>query len=237
MKTMQQMFLSGLLMACLSGCATHELMNQGQRTHNVTKTEKHTLVNDRVLAFAKPVMPIANVPANSIVIVGEQNSYVLTAGADEFVTLIGRLDAKYIRLTKSLDFYSEKNDGQFSGELAFKYRKLTEDVSKEERQFLLQNNVTDCTSYEDKNLKASGFCFSIPLKGVVFPAVNNASGLKKFSKPYPMTIYTTTSTTSVEHHQSGTGKSVAKKLILLPFAVAFDVVTLPFQAIGEIFDD
>lgn len=215
----------------LTGCATHELMNKGGSS-TYTEEQRQVLVEDSVLAFARPAMPLPNVPNNSIVIVGNKNSYVLTSGADEFVALIGKLDARYITLTKGLDFYSA-NDGHFSGNLSFKYRKLVDDVTKAEKDYFLQHNVKDCTSYDDKNLQAQSFCFDIPLQGVIYPAVTNPSSVKKLSKPYPISIYTTTEVTKTRQES---GKNVAQKLILLPFALAFDVATLPFQALNEIFD-
>lgn len=215
----------------LTGCATHELMNKGGSS-TYTEKQRQVLVEDSVLAFARPATPLANVPSNSIVIVGNKNSYVLTSGADEFMALIGKLDARYITLTKGLDFYSA-NDGHFSGTLSFKYRKLADDVSKAEKDYFLQHKVRDCTSHDDKNLQAQSFCFDIPLEGVVYPAVTNPNSVQKLSKPYPISIYTTTEVTKTRHES---GKSVAQKLILLPFALAFDVATLPFQALNEIFD-
>lgn len=219
------------LAVTLSGCATHELLSQGG-TKTTTETKKQVLVDDHVLAFAKPAYPLPNMPSNSLVIVGQKHSYVLTSGADEFLALIGKLDAKNITLTKGLDFYSA-NDGKFSGSLSFKYRKLAEDVSKAERNYFLQHGVRECTSYDDKNLQAQSFCFDIPLQGVIYPAVSNPASLKHLSKPYPVTIYTEVETSKVEYES---GKSVFRKLVLLPFAVAFDAATLPFQALNEIFD-
>lgn len=219
------------LAVALSGCATHELLSQGG-TKTTTETKKQVLVDDHVLAFAKPAYPLPNMPSNSLVIVGQKHSYVLTSGADEFLALIGKLDAKNITLTKGLDFYSA-NDGKFSGSLSFKYRKLAEDVSKAERNYFIQHGVRECTSYDDKNLQAQSFCFDIPLQGVIYPAVSNPASLKHLSKPYPVTIYTEVETSKVEYES---GKSVFRKLVLLPFAVAFDAATLPFQALNEIFD-
>lgn len=224
------LLLSALItVSALSGCATHTLMNKG--TYTNTKTVKQTLVEDVVMAFGKPAVVLPQMPSNAVVIVGQKQSYVLTHGASEFERLIGRLDPRYISLTEPLDFYSANNDGKFTGELAFKYTRLADQVSPQELDFFLQNNVKDCTSQSDKSLGAKGFCFSIDLQGVVYPAVSNQHSLKALSKAYPVRIYT--KKTEQVHHQ---GKNPAETLVLLPFAVAFDVITLPFQALNKIFD-
>jgi hypothetical protein len=43
-------------------------------------------------------------------------------------------------------------------------------------------------------------------------------------------------TNKKEMEHTSSRNNPAKKLVLLPFAVAFDVITSPFQAAAEIFD-
>lgn len=230
---MKTPLLTALLTATLtlSGCATHTLLSKDSGGVETQKVKK-TLANDHVLAFGKPSLPLPNLPADAVVIVGQKNSYVLTEGGGQFTRLLTRLDPKHIKLTKPLDFYSANNDGQFTGELAFKYTKLKDEVSNDELNFFLQNNVEECTSQSDKSLNAQSFCFSIPLKGLSYPAVSNQSELKALSRAYPVSIYTHEEQTTYRQGES----DPVQKLVLFPFAVAFDVVTLPFQAIGKIFD-
>jgi uncharacterized protein YceK len=52
------------------------------------------------------------------------------------------------------------------------------------------------------------------------------------SKPYQVSIYTH----KQETYSSKSGMNPFEKLVLLPFAVAIDVVSLPFQAAEKIFD-
>ena len=214
----------------LTGCATATLLEKdnGVRTQNI----KTTLVNDNVIAFAKPANAIPNLPSDSVVIVGQKHNYVLTQGGGRFVSIISALDPKYIQIKRQLAFYSEKNDGQFSGSLPFSYVKLAEDVTKEDRAFFIKNNAEECTTSSDQKLKAQRFCFDLKLAGVVYPTANNLSSLKSLSKPYEISIFTTN---QVKDY-SKTGNKAFGKLVLFPFAVAFDVVTLPFQAIHQIFD-
>lgn len=214
----------------LTGCATATLLDKdsGIRTHNV----QSTLVDDTVIAFGKPVQTVAGLPADSIVIAGQKNSYVLTQGGARFAKLISTLDPKNIQITKELSFYSAKNDGHFSGSLPLAFVKLSEDVTKADREFFIENGAEECTTSSDQRLKAQRFCFNIKLAGVVYPVASNSSALKALSKPYQVKIYTTE---QVKDYSKASGKT-ADKLMLFPFAVAFDVVTLPFQAVYKIFD-
>ena len=211
----------------LSGCATSALLEKDSGG-TYTTTQKRVLTNDVVVAFGKP----SNIPSDAVVIVGQRNSYVLVEGGTRFNNLITRLDPRHISLTKGLDFYSANNDGSFTGELAFKYTKLKAEVTNEELNFFLQNGVKECTNHSESNLGAQSYCFDIPLKGHTYPAVSNQSSLKALSKAYPVTIYTNEQTTAYREGQS----SSVEKLVLFPFAAAFDVVTLPLQIIGQIFD-
>ena len=214
----------------LAGCATSKLINKGHETSS--RTIKVTLVEDSVIAFGKPAQSLQGIPQHSIVIAGQKNSYILTEGAAQFITLINKLEPHNIQITKSLSFYSANNDGRFSGKLPLSYVKLTEDISKKDLEFFIANGAEECSTSSDKRMSAQRFCFNINLSGVVFPAANNLSSLKALSKPYQVTIYT-------EKKESYTTKSnlnPLEKLVLLPFAVAIDVVALPFVAAEKIFD-
>jgi len=81
-------------------------------------------------------------------------------------------------------------------------------------------------------MQAQRFCFDLKLKGVVYPAANNLTSLKPLSKAYQVTIYTN----KEESYKSKSSLNPFEKLVLLPFAVAIDVVSLPFQAADKIFD-
>ncbi len=62
----------------LTGCATATLLDKDDGIR--TKTVSEVLINDYVVAFGKPAQVIPNIPQDSIVIVGQQYSYVLTHG-------------------------------------------------------------------------------------------------------------------------------------------------------------
>lgn len=226
-RTTSAIAITGL---CLTGCATKTLINKDNKTY--TRTKRVTLVEDNVVAFGRPAQMSSNLPKDSIVIAGQENSYILTQGGSQFVGLISKLDAKNIQMTRDLSFYSEKNDGNFSGTLPLSYIKLKEDLSKKDLEFFIENGAKECSSSSDERMQAQRFCFDIKLAGVVYPAANNLTSLKALSKPYQVTIYTN----KEESYKSKSGMNPLEKLVLLPFAVAIDVVSLPFQAAEKIFD-
>ena len=226
-RTTSAIAITGL---CLTGCATKTLINKDNKTY--TRTERVTLVEDNVVAFGRPAQMSSNLPKDSIVIAGQKNSYILTQGGSQFVSLISKLDAKNIQMTRDLSFYSEKNDGNFSGTLPLSYIKLKEDLSKKDLEFFIENGAKECSSSSDERMQAQRFCFDIKLAGVVYPTANNLTSLKALSKPYQVTIYTN----KEESYKSKSGMNPLEKLVLLPFAVAIDVVSLPFQAAEKIFD-
>ncbi|MEG1696980.1 MAG: hypothetical protein RR282_07715 [Acinetobacter sp.] len=226
-RTTSAIAITGL---CLTGCATKTLINKDNKTY--TRTERVTLVEDNVVAFGRPAQMSSNLPKDSIVIAGQKNSYILTQGGSQFVGLISKLDAKNIQMTRDLSFYSEKNDGNFSGTLPLSYIKLKEDLSKKDLEFFIENGAKECSSSSDERMQAQRFCFDIKLAGVVYPTANNLTSLKALSKPYQVTIYTN----KEESYKSKSGMNPLEKLVLLPFAVAIDVVSLPFQAAEKIFD-
>ncbi|EPF75534.1 hypothetical protein GCM10025882_12980 [Acinetobacter gyllenbergii] len=213
-----------------TGCATSTLIKKDNRSY--TRTTKVTLVEDNVVAFGRPAQTATNLPKDSIVIAGQQKSYILTQGGTQFVTLISKLDPKNIQITRDLNFYSEKNDGHFLGTLPLSYVKLKEDLSKKDLEFFIENGAKECSTSSDERMQAQRFCFDIKLAGVVYPVANNLCSLKALSKPYQVTIYTQ----KEESYKSKSGLNPLEKLVLLPFAVAIDVVSLPFQAADKIFD-
>ncbi|WP_017395832.1 hypothetical protein [Acinetobacter haemolyticus] len=227
-KTMIALAITGSFLS--AGCATKTLITKDSKTY--TRTAKVTLVEDNVVAFGQPAQATSNLPKDSIVIAGQKNSYILTQGGSQFATIINKLDPKNIQITRDLNFFSEKNNGHFSGTLPISYVKLKEDLSKKDLEFFIENGAKECSSSSDTRMQAQRFCFDIKLAGVVYPTANNLSSLKALSKPYQVTIYTQ----KQESYKSRSSLNPLEKLVLLPFAVAIDVVSLPFQAAEKIFD-
>lgn len=221
--------ISMLSASVLSGCATKKLIDKDS-VH--TRDVRVNLVEDSVVAFGRPAQPVTNLPANSLVIAGYKNSYILTQGGTQFVTIINRLDPKNVQMTRELSFYSEKNDGYFRGTLPLEYVKLQEDFNKQDLDFFIQNSAVECSTSSDDRMNAQRFCFNLKLEGRVYPRANNLSSLKALSKPYQVSIYTLGKETYKDH----SSLNPLEKLALFPFAVAIDVVSFPFQAADKIFE-
>lgn len=230
--------LVGVSMAAIvasSGCATSSLLNEGS-VKTSTQTTKQVLVEDQLVAFGRPAQPLVNMPASSVVIVGEKNSYVLTQGGAEMVNLLTNLTPQNIQVDNDMTFYSPKNDGYFQGQMKLSYAKLKDEFKRSDYQFFLQNGGTECTSASDTRMGAQRFCFTVPIKGGVYPQVSNLSLIqskyKALTKPYAVTIYTQAASTQTS--RNGRGANGAQKLVLLPFALAFDVITFPFQLLDGV---
>lgn len=221
---------TGLAMLLLtSGCATTELM-ESKSSQNSRNSAKQVLVEDQLVAFGRPAQALPNMPASSVVIVGEKNSYVLSQGGPEMVNILTNLTPKNIQVDSDMNFYSPRNDGYFQGEMKMSYAKLKDEFKRSDFQFFLQNGGKECTDASDQRIGAQRFCFTVPIKGAVYPAVSNLSLIQSkynaLTKPYPVTIYTQSQSAA------RSGNNAAEKLVLLPFALAFDVITFPIQLIG-----
>ncbi len=214
-----------------SGCATSSLLESNSRVS--TQTTKAVLSEDQIVAFGRPAQALPKMPNATMVIVGEKNSYVLTQGGTEMVSLLSNLTPKNIQVDNDMSFNVPNNDGYFQGEMKLSYAKLKDEFKRSDYQFFLQNNGRDCTSASDQRIDAQRFCFSVPVKGAIYPQVSNLSMIQSnyraLSKPYTVSFYTQTKQNQV--NRSGT--NAAQKLVLLPFALAFDVVTFPFQLLDN----
>ncbi|PAT65002.1 hypothetical protein CIK80_05230 [Psychrobacter sp. JB193] len=221
--------LSALLAS--SGCATSSLLESNSRVS--TQTTKTILSEDQIVAFGRPAQALPKTPNATMVIVGEKNSYVLTQGGTEMVSLLSNLTPKNIQVDNDMSFDVPNNNGYFQGEMKLSYAKLKDEFKRSDYQFFLQNNGRDCTSASDQRIDAQRFCFSVPVKGAIYPQVSNLSMIQSnyraLSKPYTVSFYTQTQQDQI--NRSGT--NAAQKLILLPFALAFDVVTFPFQLLDN----
>lgn len=227
--------LSLMLMVGLSGCATISLLEEKSSHAYTTNTTKEVkLVDDTVIAFGKPAQPLPNAPANSVVIVGEKNSYVLMQGGQQVAEILTRLDPKYIQLTRELSFYSAKNDGTFTGSLDLSYARLKDEYTRADYDFMLSHGGQECSTASDLRMNAQRFCFKAPLQGGVYPAVSNLnliqSKFRPLSHPYHVTINTQVNEQNTTYTN---GTNPIAKLVMLPFALAFDVVTLPVQILAN----
>ncbi|GAA0309124.1 hypothetical protein [Psychrobacter aestuarii] len=214
-----------------SGCATSSVLNKGA---SYTDTQKVVLSTDQIVAFGKPAEMLPRTPNASMVIIGEKKSYVLTEGGTEMINLLSNLDPRYITVKNAMEFEVPNNDGYFEGDMRLSYAKLKEEFSKRDYQYFLQNDGKDCTTDSDNRINAQRFCFDVPVRGAIYPAVSNLNVIRAnyrpLSKPYTVSFYTN------KQDVRNNSKTTADKLILLPFALAFDVVTLPLQILEKAAD-
>ncbi|MGP9518661.1 hypothetical protein [Psychrobacter sp. AOP7-C1-14] len=222
--------IAGALFATVlasSGCATSSLLDDNG--HVTTNTTKQILSEDQIVAFGRPAQVLPKMPNASMVIVGEKNSYVLTQGGTEMVNLLSNLSQKNIQVDNDMSFHVPNNNGYFQGKMKLSYAKLKDEFKRSDYQFFLQNNGKECTSESDQRINAQRFCFSVPVKGAIYPQVSNLgliqSSYRALTKPYTVSFYTETQQDVVTR----SGPNGAQKLVLLPFALAFDVVTFPLQ--------
>lgn len=227
--------LAGAALAALiasSGCATSSLLESGNQVVT-TKATKNILSEDQIVAFGRPAQALPKMPNATMVIVGEKNSYVLTQGGTEMVNLLTNLTPKNIQVDNDMSFYVPNNDGYFQGEMKLSYAKLKDEFKRSDYQFFLQNNGRECTSASDQRINAQRFCFNVPVKGAIYPQVSNLSMIQSnyraLTKPYTVSFYTQ----SQQNQVSRSGANSAQKLVLLPFALAFDVITFPFQLLDQ----
>ena len=226
--------ITGASLAALlvtSGCATSSLLDSDNRVN--TTTTKSVLSEDQIVAFGRPAQALPKTPNATMVIVGEKNSYVLTQGGTEMVNLLTNLTPKNIQVDNDMSFSVPNNDGYFQGEMKLSYAKLKDEFKRSDYQFFLQNNGRECTSASDQRIQAQRFCFSVPVKGAIYPQVSNLSliqsNYRALTKPYMVSFHTETQQDQITR----SGANTAQKLVLLPFALAFDVVTFPLQLLDN----
>lgn len=227
--------ISGSLLALLasSGCATSALLDDNGVT-TTSKSVRSILSQDQIIAFGRPATMLPKMPTASMVIVGEKNSYVLSQGGTEMVNLLTNLTAKNIKVENDMAFEVPNNDGYFQGQMKLSYAKLKDEFNRNDYQFFLQNGGMECSSASDLRINAQRFCFTVPVQGAIYPQVSNLSMIQSnyrpLSKPYTVTFYGQTQQTQT----TNSGTNAAGKLVLLPFALAFDVVTFPIQLLDSL---
>ncbi len=229
--------ITGVALAALlasSGCATSALLDSDSRVTTSTKAVKHVLSEDQIVAFGRPAQTLPKMPSATMVIVGNNNSYVLSQGGTEMVRLLTTLTPQNIQVNNEMSFEVPNNDGYFQGQMQLSYVKLKDEFKRSDYQFFLQNGGQECSSASDTRMNAQRFCFNVPVKGAIYPPVSNLSLIQSqyrpLSKPYTVSFYSQMQQNEVTRN----GKSGAEKLILLPFAVAFDVITFPVQLLDSI---
>lgn len=213
--------LSLSIVAFLNGCAT-ALLSTTPVTSTVVK--QRTIDQDVVRAIGYPTN-VGN-KLDGLVLLGDKFTYWITDGDKKIELMAKRLNPKYIEMEDVTTIVVEAD--RFSGRINFVYDKGDTDYSSSE-----MSDLSKLCTEETRPGKWFGFgqrihyrCW-IYVSGSLYSGQNLAAqGISNLSKGRSVRL------TSIEG--SGTtvdSRKVVDQLTTLPFAVAFDVLTLPFQAI------
>lgn len=223
----KKFLMTSVMVMTLSGCAT---IMVGAMEPDKTPV-KQLLIEDKVVAFARPAEN-AQVAGN-VVIVGENYSYVLTDGGQKLTQLITTLSPSHFNVTNDLHF-DMVDKSKFKGTVWLAY-KLSKTMSeKEQLDILTQNKAKPCPKefavLEQANVvQATRYCLSVYIEGDIHPKIKNFDAISaqtnSLTRPYKVKIHQTTS-----YRRSKA--DIAQRILILPLAIAFDVVTLPVQVVG-----
>ncbi len=226
---LQRLFRMGLavfLVTQLSGCATFlVLIGNGSLFGGseplVSEVSEQVLVmEDELVALGHPKSS-ARSDSALIAIVGKKNTYVMDKGGEQLQHIISSLDRSLIRVgynEQPIEFnLSSAQDAQgnavqlVKGTVRIAYNKPEAQLTAAELTQLKQLNFSVSPKL------ATGY---IDFSGYVYPPANNLSEIQtQFLKSYPIKFSKTV--THTEHD--------VLRIVALPFAVGFDVVTFPLQ--------
>ncbi|NOU40476.1 MAG: hypothetical protein HOO85_04315 [Methylotenera sp.] len=220
MKT-QSLKIIGIIMSAIfmSSCAT-AMLSTAEVSH--TTSSKTLVMEDTIIATAKPVTNAeVAVSKNSIVLIGLNNTYHINEGSESISKLL-TLDPKYMSLHHDNPIEFNIYGSKFNGIVDVQYTK--DNYLLEELMLLNQLNFKSHTRPEKG--KGEYFETSFRVKGNIYAKTNvNEAVAKNFSAGRKIKFVTT------EYKRSVDAGRMADKLIALPFAIAFDVVTAPVQLI------
>ncbi len=221
-----------LSLLCLTGCSPNSKV--GGNVSDLLSPqyrydyERVTLIEDNVVAFGKLAQPSSDLPSDAVVVAGEKYSYVITEGAMAFQSLFSQLEPKYIRFHHDLSFYHPYGiNNQFSGTIRFDYAPPS-GLSAQEQALFKSYGVAPCAC--GSSSKSSANSFELKLSGLIYPVANNIKRLQPLSKAYKVSVY---QTEKVKKRLPDT--PLAEKIALFPIALAVDVIALPFQGLGIVY--
>ncbi|MDO3665853.1 hypothetical protein [Acinetobacter higginsii] len=233
-KLFNQKIFSCCLLSCLfmTGCSSNRVIGETTRDLFTKYESGHqwtTLIEDDVVAFAKPSIPLPNEPTDSIIIAGKQYSYVINKGGGEFVQLLNQLNPQYIQISRDLDFIAPAADSnRFSGKFRFAYTPANGNLSEKEQALFKQYGVAPCHCIN----KQEPHRFELSLEGTVYPAISTIQSLQPLSKPYHVRIQ------YLDYKSGKVPLSTKEKLAhlpLLPFTLTLDAIVLPSKVLGVIY--
>lgn len=220
-----------LICFSLSACHTNRVIGANSIDLFTEKTtteydKRFLVIEDDVIAFARPATPIEGLPTESVVVVGKKYSYVITQNASGFVEIFSQLNPQYITFHRDLDFQYQgdaSNDLPFSGGIRFQYAPPN-GLSLKEKALFAKYGVVPCDCSTQKAAEAKKVDFLFQIEGKIYPMVKNIGTLNSFSRPYQVKIYERrTVETPIAKDP------LAERLALLPISLSIDVIELPFK--------
>ncbi len=217
-----------------SGCF-FTVMSAANSKHFVTKETKakETVVfEDDIIAVGEAASTSSILPKNSLILLGEKNSYAIENGSSILKTFITKLSG-WVTVNNGhpIKLVIENEEHTFHGKLVLNYYSQGSDYSEYELRIL--------NGFKDK-VKIAGFAWNreksglsvvsnttINVAGKIFPPVKDISNIKtKLKHPRRVTFITKGETKRVFSPVQAAGAVT----VLLPIVVGMDVVTLPLQA-------
>lgn len=221
MRQIKTISLCVLLALPLSACNTADLVLDRKQTK--TRFVDAILIEDQVIAFGRAAQSNNEFPQNSLIMAGQKQSYVITEGSELLQKMAERLNPQYVTQTYQFRFLSKDNDGHFTGSFPIEYVVPKHVKAEPNVQFLLQQGAEHKHDTETE----SRYLLHLNISGKVYPAVQNLKSLKSLSRPYKVEIYT--QKTEDYKSREGYNFSTGQMILLTPFVLVFDIVTLPVK--------
>lgn len=189
-----------------------------------TETTKTLVAEDSIVAIGRPKVGDESPRKSDLVLVGLANTYTLKNGFEDIEKIAEDLDPKFLQVNADRPIDLMISGDRFYGSVVMVYGGngfvYTDDsVSKLTRLGFSKSTIANSSGKSEVVYRRN-----FDLAGKIYAKVNNLDDVsKKFSKNRPVRFYTETST-EIKDAGKELGKAAA-----LPFAIAFDVVTLPIQ--------
>ncbi|MFZ3087058.1 MAG: hypothetical protein WA123_03240 [Methylotenera sp.] len=211
-------------MTLLSGCATTLLASGGQGVTNTT-TVSTLVMEDEIVATGHPKPDHENqVEINSVVLIGNKNTYHITKGTKE-IDFLTKLDPHKIHINNDKPISLVISGNKFHGVIKVEY--LGDGYSPDELNTL--KSAYFMTHTRNKGwiglTRETYYTKEFFLQGEIYEKLEINDSVSKLSKGRLIRFVTIRSESHVDP-----GKAL-DMLFALPFAVAFDVVTAPAQII------
>lgn len=203
----------------LPACASLSLENKYPSYEY--RTDYKILQEDRIIGLGK--IKAEDKQASSTLLIGENYNYLLSDGGDDVLKIMQNLPVqeRAIRntLPLELDVY---NDNVFYGHIHFYHPVPMSQLSAAKKQQLRALGFMEEPVSDQSGVKEIFLARNIAIKGTVYQAKPQQDNLSLTSS-VPIVLREARLTTQENK------ANVMKKRVLMPVALAFDIVSLPIQ--------